>query len=1236
MGFRGRTGRAWFNLASKIPVDEFDETELPEEFCNTFEGSIRDFTCNHCNAYFWNNENKNTCCSGGKVKLPRLPPIPEQIQLLFDVNGSHFLKNARAYNNLFALASLGCGQEIKHQGFSPTFTVRGKIYHRIGSLLPQDGESPKFAQLYFHDTDHEIGNRMEIMSSLDQQTVEIIQDTLHDCNPYICSLKSGLELMRISPDVKLVLHADERRRPSDAHARTYNLPTASEVGVLLPGEITANMDVILHERGGAVRRISPVHRSYDPLHYVIMFPKGDDGFQLGMKRSDNRTLTASDFYCYRMQVRDDWNSVMKYRRLTQQYVCDMWAKIEGSRLDWVRHNQKTIKAEKYNGLIDAQADNDLNNAGKRIILPPSFYGSPRYYRERFQDSMGIVRKLGKPDLFVTFTCNPKWKEIQEALDPGESYTDRPDLCARVFKLKLNALLKDICLNKVFGDIRGYTATVEFQKRGLPHIHIVIILTDAFKPRTPEDVDKIVCAEIPDPQTNPRLHKIITTNNIHGPCGNINRNSPCMVGEGADKKCSKKFPKNLSADTMLTQHSPPVYRRRSPEDGGQVHRVNMGSESNPNFFLLDNSWVVPYSPLLSLIYEAHINVEVVYSTRCVKYLFKYINKGPDRVVAAFEQEDEVETYSNARYLSASEAYWRLYGFDLFHRSPAVMKLDCHLKGEQMQLFAEGEEEEAINRGPRVTKLLAYFSQNAEDPEAREVLYPDFPDKYTWIEKDKRWRKRKTGVTVGRIPVFSCNAKQSELFFLRMLLYNKSGATSFENLRTINGHVCPTFQEACRKLGLLETDEELDCVMEEASTVQFGNQLRDVFANLLIYCRPADPPLFWQRHREKLVEDFMRAENAEAPTELMFNQALLYLKERFEQDELDLVKDFLLPAVREDLLPRSNVPRVVRDETSYDREALAQSLQGRVDSLNDKQHLFYSAVMDSVANNTGKVFALQASGGTGKTYTINLILDTVRAQGKIALATALSGIAATLLNNGRTLHSRCKIPLKLTEDSMANFSKRDATGKLLQETAVLIIDEVSMGNKMIFETLDRSLQFVRGNNKLFGGITMVWATDWRQSLPVVVKGSRGQIVNSCLKSSYLWKHATVFKLDINMRVFQNSEDKEFTDYLLSCGDGLLPTHPQGGQFRVSIPEDLIFKGDLDALINWVFEDLETQYTDHSWTASRSLICPTNKTVDLINNKVMATFPGEERLYKSHDKVSSEDNFDIPQEGLFINNF
>ena len=121
----------------------------------------------------------------------------------------------------------------------------------------------------------------------------------------------------------------------------------------------------------------------------------------------------------------------------------------------------------------------------------------------------------------------------------------------------------------------------------------------------------------------------------------------------------------------------------------------------------------------------------------------------------------------------------------------------------------------------------------------------------------------------------------------------------------------------------------------------------------------------------------------------------------------MRDFHLPAVREDLLPRAdNVPRIIRDETSYDREALSASLPERIQSLNARQAAFYHAVIDSATNNRGKIVALQASGGTGKTYTLNLVLDTIRSRGNIALGTALSGIAATLLHNGRTLHSRCK--------------------------------------------------------------------------------------------------------------------------------------------------------------------------------------------------------------------------------------
>ena len=202
---------------------------------------------------------------------------------------------------------------------------------------------------------------------------------------------------------------------------------------------------------------------------------------------------------------------MKCRRLMQQYAVDMFAKIEGARIQFVKHNQRQIRADKYCGLMDAQANDDLANAGTKIILRPTVYGSPRFYSEAFQNSMAVVRKLGKPDIFITFTCNPRWQEIKDALHPGESPGDRPDLCARVFKMKLDQLIKDLTVNHILGETIGDTYTIEFQKRGLPHCHILLTMKEEYKPRTPEIVDTIVCAEIPDKEQNPQLYDIITNN-----------------------------------------------------------------------------------------------------------------------------------------------------------------------------------------------------------------------------------------------------------------------------------------------------------------------------------------------------------------------------------------------------------------------------------------------------------------------------------------------------------------------------------------------------------------------------------------------------------------------------------------------------------------------------------------------------------------------------------------------------
>ena len=118
--------------------------------------------------------------------------------------------------------------------------------------------------------------------------------------------------------------------------------------------------------------------------------------------------------------------------------------------------------------MDSASSDDPVNVAMKIILPVTVYGSPRFYSEAFQDAMSIVKQHNKPDLLITFMCNPKWPEIKSALNPGEQACDRPDLPCKVFILKLTALMEDILKQEILGTMQAHTATIEFQKRGLPH------------------------------------------------------------------------------------------------------------------------------------------------------------------------------------------------------------------------------------------------------------------------------------------------------------------------------------------------------------------------------------------------------------------------------------------------------------------------------------------------------------------------------------------------------------------------------------------------------------------------------------------------------------------------------------------------------------------------------------------------------------------------------------------------
>jgi Helitron helicase-like domain at N-terminus len=117
------------------------------------------------------------------------------------------------------------------------------------------------------------------------------------------------------------------------------------------------------------------------------------------------------------------------------------------------------------------------------------------------------------------TTNPQWREITENLLPGQhAANDRPDLVARVFYLKFLAMMDDLLKQNVLGQIVGVIYTIEFQKRGLPHAHILVILAENDKPRTESDIDQIVSAEIPDELIDAELFATVKRCMLHGPCG----------------------------------------------------------------------------------------------------------------------------------------------------------------------------------------------------------------------------------------------------------------------------------------------------------------------------------------------------------------------------------------------------------------------------------------------------------------------------------------------------------------------------------------------------------------------------------------------------------------------------------------------------------------------------------------------------------------------------------------------
>ncbi|GJQ97094.1 DNA helicase PIF1, ATP-dependent [Tanacetum coccineum] len=694
------------------------------------------------------NPSFSLCCKEGKIQLPKFNPTPQPLHNLLNYNDpatARFRDQIRVYNSMFSYTSFRARIDhlINNRRGVYTFRVNGQSYHRIGSLLPKEGTQPRYAQLWFFDTENEVSNHMRAFidtdnrDGVDAATMHTLTQMLDQYSLVAKAFRMARNWCHSHASVNVELHLLSER----TNARQYNKPTVAEVAALITndfGDETPSINILVNKLHSGPKRISELHPTYMALQYPLLFLYGEDGF----------------------------HDKIPY---------------------YTNSSHRKTNRDLYHNVCDAVTRGDTNAAGlgQRIVLPRTFVGGPRYMMQNYQDAMALCRTYGNPDLFITFTSNPKWPEISEMLTYFSHY-----------------------LSVVY--------VIEFQKQGLSNAHILLWLEENSKCKTATQIDDIISAELPSPMEDPEGYKVVTDYMLHGPYDGY-----------------------------------PIYR----------HWENKVSFKNGKF-TFDNRHVVPNNRYLLLKYQAHINVEWRNRSKVIKYLCKYLNKGPDRATIVIQENvqkgdhvtsekimavDEINNYLNCRYLAPCEAAWQLFSFDIHYLFPDEVKLP------------------------------------------------------------------------------STKSKPSHVAGLRILTSfarKRRGPKDFDELMTVNNRLCHTFKEACFAYGLLNVDREWTKAIAEASLWALGPQLRDLFVTILLFCDISRPLKLWKETCEYLSEDILHRKRKlydypqlQLSIEQIQNYCLVEIHKLLNRNERSLTEFQDLPRPNPQLLTNMD-NRLIREALNFD--------------------------------------------------------------------------------------------------------------------------------------------------------------------------------------------------------------------------------------------------------------------------------------------------------------------------------
>lgn len=618
---------------------------------------------------------------------------------------------------------------------------------------------------------------------------------------------------------------------------------------------------------------------------------------------------------------------------------------------------------------------------------------------------------------------------------------------------------------------------------------------------------------------------------------------------------------------------------------------------------------------------------------------YFNlKGHDKAIAEF-CFDEVKKYLQSRFLCPFEAYLRSNSIKLHDEFPVVHRLLYHLENDQSIGYDEDEQLGEVIKTPDASKgqkgkskrlesqFTAWLEANLKHPEHRNLLYKDYPMHFVYNKTKKVWTKRKATKPANVVTRLNDPPiKNKELFWLRAVLDYIPGATSYQDLHTVKNAqggdvIYSSYYDVLRHLGVIEDNKHWTKVLDDALLTMHAKLCRHLFAYVLCYCELEKPNETWLVRKERFCDDLIKKHSETLDLEEIYQLGLGKVNEILIENGTSL-HNYGFDRVPE----QSEVEKVLNK--SHINKNLNDHAEEMAKMTSEQREIFETIIqMSSDDYETEKLLFIDAPGGTGKSFVLNLAIKQCHLDGHYPIAVASSGIAAILLNTGKTAHYTFKIPLEVDEDSTCQFTEQSELANKIKATRLIIWDEAPMCNRYTIEAVEKSLRNLMKNNLLFGGKAVVFSGDFRQILPIVNFGRQEEAISLSIKRSYIWNKMKISHLTENLRIKgKDSESQAFANFLLEIGEDRVE---KSETQTIEIPEELFSQQtDVEGFVREFLQDAE----DDSFERE-AILALKNEDANEINRIVLdEVFQDQDTIViESIDKINSDkgNEFEIPIE-------